>query len=193
MMRALGRRRDIFWPRGLAVHSAFLDWPPSLRAKIAGPLGARANQGLGLRWEAALAEIELFLAQKPEVFSRAVALFHEEASKNLARVPGLALDRVPGAPTILPILSRSRGKGSALGEPLPADPIHLALRAKGMHVGQKVALGKAEALPLCLSAPQVNDFALRLSDGAEEDAAFAPLAQDMKRLFDQWGALIAGP
>jgi hypothetical protein len=184
-MRELGRRRDLFWPEGLAAHSAWLDWPPSLREKLAGPFGARANQGLGLRWEAALAEIELFGAQKPEIVSRAVALFRAEAASNLARLPGLALDPVSGEPTILPIFSRSRE-----GDPLPADPIHRALRARGMHVGQKVALGEAEVLRLCLSAPQVNDFALRLAQGAEEAQAFAPLARDMARLFDQWNALL---
>jgi hypothetical protein len=187
MMRALGRRREIFWPEGLAAHSAWLDWPPSLREKLSGPFGARANQGLGLRWEAALAEIELFGAQKPEIFPRAVALFRAEAAKNLARLPGLVLDPVSGEPTMLPIFSRSPE-----GAPLPADPIHRALRASGMHVGQKVALGEAEVLRLCLSAPQVNDFALRLAEGAEEAQAFAPLARDMAQLFDRWGALLEG-
>jgi hypothetical protein len=186
MMRALARRRQIFWPEGLAAHSALLDWPPCLREKMAGPFGARANQGLGLRWEAALAEVELFRSHRPKIFPRAVALFREEAEKNIARIPGLALDNVLGAPTILPIFSRS-----ALGEPLPADPIDRALRATGMHVGQKVPLGEAEVLRLCLSAPQVNDFALRLAEGGNEVTAFAPLARDMERLFDQWGALLA--
>jgi hypothetical protein len=185
MMRALGRRRELFWPEGLAAHSAFLDWPPSLREKLAGPFGARANQGLGLRWEAALAEIELFQAQKPEIVSRAVALFRAETAKNLARLPGLVLDPVSGEPTILPIFSRSRD-----GAPLPADPIQRDLRARGMHVGQKVAVSEAEVLRLCLSAPQVNDFGLRLAQGAEEARAFAPLAREMARLFDQWAALL---
>jgi hypothetical protein len=185
MMRALARRRALFWPQGLAAHSARLDWPPSLREKLSGPFGARVNQGLGLRWEAALAEIELFGAQKPEIVSRAVALFRAEAARNLARLPRLALEPASGAPTILPIFSRSRE-----GAPLPADPIHRALRASGMHVGQKVALGEAEVLRLCLSAPQINDFALRLAQGAEEAQAFAPLARDMARLFEQWDAVL---
>ena len=53
-------------------------------------------------------------------------------------------------------------------------------------------MGDAEALRLCLSAPQINDFALRLRDGADEAAAFAPLAEDMGVLFDKWDALLAG-
>ncbi len=186
MMRALAKRREIFWPEGLAAHTAYFDWPPSLREKIAGPFGARGNQGLGLRWEAALAEYEPFLAQKPEVFPRAVALFGEEAERNLARIPGLSLDKAGGSPTLLPIFSRS-----PTGAPLPVDPINRALRKKGMHVGQKVAVGEAEVLRLCLAAPQINDFAKAQAEGADEATAFAPLAMDMRRLFDQWGALLA--
>ncbi len=186
MMRVLAQQRAIFWPQGLAAHTAFFDWPPSLREKIAGPFGARGNQGLGLRWEAALAEYELFRAQKPEIFARAVALFGKEAERNLARIPGLSLDRASGSPTLLPIFSKSPS-----GASLPADSIHRALREKGMHVGQKVAVGDAEVLRLCLAAPQINDFAQRLADGADEATAFAPLARDIRRLFDRWGALLA--
>ena len=186
MMRMLSRRGEIAWPPGLAAHAALLDWPPVLREKIPGPFGARGNQGLGLRWEAALAEYEFYLAQKPEIVARAVALFGAEAERNLARFPGLALDRFAATPTILPIFSRSLA-----GSPLPADPIHHALRASGLHLGQKVVLGHGEVLRLCLAAPQINDFALRLADGADEATAFAPLARDMALLFDKWGALLA--
>ena len=186
MMRALSRRGQIAWPPGLAAHAALLDWPSVLHEKLAGPFGARGNQGLGLRWEAALAEYELYLAQKPEIAARAIALFGVEAEKNLARFPVLALDQACGTPTILPIYSRSEA-----GSPLPADPLHHALRARGIHLGQKVVLGGGEVLRLCLAAPQINDFALRLAEGADEATAFAPLARDMEALFDQWGALLA--
>lgn len=186
MMRALSRQAEISWPEGLAPHVACLDWPPVLREKIAGPFGARANQGLGLRWEAALAEYEPYLAQERQVVARAVALFRAEALKNLERLPGLALDVAAGTPTILSIFSRDRS-----GAPLPAEPIQRALRARGMHVGQKVALGGGEALRLCLAAPQINDFAFRMKDSGDEIAAFQPLARDMGLLFDQWGALLA--
>ncbi len=186
MMRALSRLPRILWPKGLAPHAALLDWPPALREKIAGPFGARCNQGLGLRWEAALAEHELYLAQAPEVSARAIALFGAEARKNIARAPALSLDKGAAMPTILPILSRS-----FTGAPLPAEPIQQALRARGMHVGQKVALGGGDVLRLCLSAPQINDFALRLASGMTEAAAFAPVAEDMVRLFDEWARLVA--
>ncbi len=186
MMRALSRQAEILWPEGLAPHVACLDWPPVLREKIAGPFGARANQGLGLRWEAALAEYEPYLAQERQVVARAVALFRADALKNLERHPTLALDAAGGEPTIMSIFSRDPA-----GAPLPADPIRNALRARGMHVGQKVALGGREALRLCLAAPQINDFALRLKDSGDEAAAFTPLARDMERLFDQWDALLA--
>ncbi len=105
MMSALSKQTAISWPQGLAAHAAALDWPPALREKMAGPFGARANQGLGLRWEAALAEYEPYFALDPAVVARAVTLFRAEAQENLARVPALALDAASGAPTILPIFS----------------------------------------------------------------------------------------
>jgi hypothetical protein len=180
----LARLRSFPWPEGLSAHSALLDWPPALRVKIAGPFGARVNSGLGLRWEAALAEIEAFSALDPAHAARAVALFGVEARKNIARCPGLLLMETP-EPTILPILSRD-----VSGAPLPAGPILHALRAKGFFIGQGVKIGGGEVLRLCLAAPQIVDFALRRKRGADETSAFAPLARDMTALFDAWRALL---
>jgi len=186
MMRALQLFPEILWPAGLAPHVAFLDWPPALGEKIAGPFGARCNQGLGLRWEAALAEYELMLAQAPDVVTRAKILFGEAARKNITRAPTLSLGEASESSTILPIFSQSMA-----GAPLPAEPIQHALRTRGMHIGQKVKLGGGEVLRLCLAAPQINDFALRLATGMNEASAFAPLEEDMRRLFDEWSGLLA--
>ena len=188
MMRRLSRQAEIFWPAGSAAHAAALDWPPALREKITGPFGARANPGLGLRWEAALAEYELYLSHDPRTVATAVMLFCEQARNHIARIGGLRCDDARGAGrTIFTLFSHKTS-----GRPLPAGPILCALRERKMHLGQPVALGGAEALRLCLSAPQINDFALRLRDGGDEAGAFAPLAADIGHVFDKWGALIAG-
>ena len=187
MVFRLARQAEIAWPAGLAAHSAALDWSPALRAKLPGPFGARANPGLGLRWEAALAEYELYLSHDPATVATATLLFGERARSALAHSRSLRCDNSRGAErTIFSIFSRKLS-----GEPLPAAPILDALRAKGFHLGQPVRIGTDDALRLCLSAPQINDFALRRKSGADEATAFAPLAAEMAALFDKWQALIA--
>ena len=185
--RGFADRLDkVDWPEGLAAHSAALDWPPALRENIAGPFGARANEGLGLRWEAALAELELFHTLDVGLRARAKWLFSQTVRAGVAATPGLSLDGVcDDAPsTILPIFSRN-------ARALPAEKLQSRLRTKGLHVGQPVKLGGAEALRICLAAPQINDFAARLCGGADETQAFQPLADDLARLFIEWGRIIA--
>jgi hypothetical protein len=181
------RLEKVDWPEGLAAHGAALDWPPALREKIAGPFGARANEGLGLRWEAALAELEHFYALDVGMRARAKWLFAQAVRAGVAATPGLSLDGVcDDAPrTIFPIFSRN-------ARAVPATKLQSRLRAQGLHVGQPVTLGGAEALRICLAAPQINDFAARLGAGANEAQAFQPLADDLARLFVEWGRLVAG-
>ena len=49
-------------PDGLSAYSSRLDWPPSLRERSAVTWMSDANLGLGLRWIAALDEMERFYA-----------------------------------------------------------------------------------------------------------------------------------
>jgi hypothetical protein len=178
------RLDKIDWPEGLAAHGSALDWPPALRAKIAGPFGARANEGLGLRWEAALAELEIFYALDVGLRARAKWLFAQAVRAGVAATPGLSLDswRHDAPRTIFPIFSRDARASAA--------KLKSRLREKGLHVGQPVRIGGAEALRVCLAVPQINDFAARLGAGANEAQAFQPLAADLARLFAEWGRLV---
>lgn len=182
MMWRLSRSRSLFWPEGLSAHSALLDWPPSLREKLSGPFGARGNQGLGLRWEAALAELELYLSLDPAVVERAIDLFAARTREKVARNPRLRCEAA-SARTILPISSRH-----CSGALRQAAPVLRALRGAGLHVGEPTA---TEALTVSLAAPQISDFVLALESGTDEIDAFAPLARDLERLFDFWGELLA--
>ncbi|MBB4197974.1 hypothetical protein CCR94_05255 [Rhodoblastus sphagnicola] len=181
--RALAEGDDIPWPEGLADHFAYYDWPPLLRDRIAGPFGARCNGGLGLRWEAALAELEVFCALDPALIEMAKACFHGEARRQVMMLPQLEIDESGGEPTLIPILMRGGAKGAA-------EAVLRALRQQGLHLGQIVQIGGRDALRLCLSAPQIVDFARRYTEIGSESFAFAPLRADLEKLFAAWGALL---
>jgi len=173
---------DIPWPEGLADHFALHDWPPHLRDRIEGPFGARLNAGLGLRWEAALAELESFCALDPALIAMAKARFHSETKRQILARPHLEIDSGGGDPTLIPILMRDAAKGAA-------DSVLRALRLQGLHLGQSVPIGGREALRLCLSAPQIIDFCWRYTETRSEAFAFAPLRVQLEKLFSAWDAL----
>jgi hypothetical protein len=174
---------DIPWAPGMADHFALFDWPPALRDRIDGPFGARCNTGLGLRWEAALAELEVFCALDPALIEMAKANFYGETRRQVLASPRLEIDGSAGEPTIIPILMRDVGKGAA-------DGALRQLRREGLHLGQPVTIGGREALRLCLSAPQIVDYAWRYNQVGSEGFAFAKLRGDLERLFAAWNALL---
>lgn len=183
---ALAERDEIFWPEGLAEHFALFDWPPVLRDKLAGPFGARCNTGLGLRWEAALAEYEAYCALAPALVERAIEIFNNEARRRIAELPELEIVEDGGAPTLLPIHSRAwRAKGDA-------EIFLRALRRRGIFLGQSVPIGSREALRLSLSAPQIVDACRRYGEVPSEKLAFARLRGDLDALFDAWCELAPG-
>ncbi len=68
-------------PSGLAAYSARLDWPEALRGSLARDLPDIANLGLGLRWCAALAELQR-LAQIPSARQDEITdWFHDTVSR----------------------------------------------------------------------------------------------------------------
>src|SRR5581483_2196569 len=85
----------------LAPYSAALDWPARLRRAAAPGLAQPANLGLGLRWTAALAEIEAYEAIPPAWRAAALAEFDQAVRSRVAAGGGLALVDPPamrGAP-----------------------------------------------------------------------------------------------
>ena len=179
----LAEGAQIPWPDGLADHFALHDWPPLLRDRIEGPFGARCNAGLGLRWEAALAELEAFCALDPALIDMAKASFYAETQRQVLALPRLEIDASAGEPSLVPIVMRGAAKGAA-------ETVLRALRSQGLHLGQSVPIGDREALRLCLSAPQIVDFAWRYNQIDSESFAFAPLRADLEKLFAAWDALM---
>jgi hypothetical protein len=200
----VARLQSIKLPRGLFAYTAANDWPYALRGRLEGCFVAAANVGIGLRWEAALAELERLFALddalRGRVTTRFSALVCEHASSSACFD---LIDRGHGDAdiphrTIFPIVT-SDGNGTAMA----ADAMQRALRtpfragagvsSRVFHVGQSVAVGHRTALRVCLGAPDIIDVGERMRAGREFDAAFAPLAADLADLFGKWTHLASLP
>jgi hypothetical protein len=185
----------IVWPEGLAAYSAARDWPPRLRARITGAFGQVVNPGLGLRWEAALAEIERYFAiddgRRTAIAARFRDCVHRqvEGSRTLEMAASCPADN-----TIIPIFTVDR-----LGRDIPAESVRRVLlnprlrvggmaRGKIFHAGQPVPIGDRDALRVCLSAPLVVDVAAHMAQGLGLEAAFEPVAAELRALFTLWRA-----
>jgi hypothetical protein len=153
---------------------------------------------MGLRWEAALAELERLFALDVALGARVIARFSKLVCEHVSSSPCLDLiDRDHREAdirqrTIFPIVT-SDGNGT----PLAADVVQRALRtplqagAAGVsgrvfHVGQSVAVGDRSAVRVCLGAPEITGVGERMRAGQGFDAAFAPLAADVADLFGKW-------
>jgi hypothetical protein len=173
----LARCRPTAWP--LAPYSAALDWPRALRWPFAAGLRHPANLGLGLRWTAALAEIEAYEAVPVPIRAALIADFEQAVRSRVAADPGLALlDETPAAPGLVPIVHADGG-----------DPrrVYLALAsgdggARPCHLGQPVSVGARTALRICASMPMMVEAA---RDG------LGPLQSDLDEAFDAWARLRA--
>jgi hypothetical protein len=109
-------------PRGLAQYFGRFDWPESAPACAA--LAADANVGLGLRWEAALAEMQAFSAVDRGTTKEILELFARRVGGAIRSNPDLVLHEAPPlrrpdaregwdfTPTIFPfsILARSEAR-----------------------------------------------------------------------------------
>ncbi len=163
----------------LAPYSAALDWPKALRESFAAGLEHPANLGLGLRWAAALAEIEAYEAIPDSSRSALLARFEQAVRGRVAGYPGLALlDETPAAPGLVPVVHVD---GS------DPRPIYVALAAgqagaRRCHLGQPVAIGERVALRVCASMPMITDAAKR---------GFAAIEADLDEAFDTWAKLRA--
>jgi hypothetical protein len=187
-------------PGALAAFSAALDWPPSLRERVRGDFALLADLRLGLRWEAALAELESFFAIDPGLRASIAAAFARDVHRHLAASPFLKTADFrfagDGAPVLLPILTfdeRGRAiKAEKLRRAL-ADPAERAApraaRRRPVRLAAPISIGARKALRLALSAPLVNDVAERLAEGRNFAEAFQPLADDLQETFALWGEL----
>jgi hypothetical protein len=164
----------------LAPYSAALDWPARLRRPFAARLAHPANLGLGLRWSAALAEIEAYEAIPADQRAAMLADFDGAVRAHVAADPGLALadDGVGSAAGLVPILHADGADPRAIYEALAAGEGAHRL----CHFGQPVAVGPALALRICASMPMITEVA---------EHGFAAIASDLDEAFESWARLRA--
>jgi hypothetical protein len=160
----------------LGQYSAALDWPEGLRQGLRHP----ANLGLGLRWAAALAEIERYEAIPEARRADLLARFDTAVRARVRAARGLRLlDADGGVQGLVPVIHEHAHDARA---------VHDALRAPetgafpACHLGQPVVVGGRTALRVCASMPMLASAA---ADG------FAPLEADIDLAFAAWAAALA--
>ena len=178
---ALAERLAHAQPAGapLSPYSAALDWPSALRRAFATGLDHAANLGLGLRWSAALAEIEAYEAIPAAWRAAMLGDFDRAVSAHIDADPGLVLaDRAaqPAAVGLIPILHADGGDPRTVYEALANG----AGRRRPCHLGQPVAVGAAFALRVCASMPMITDAA---------EHGFAAVEADLDEVFESWARL----
>ncbi len=188
-------------PEGLADYSARLDWPERLQETFARELTTTANLGAGLRWTAALAELQRYASIDDGIKAEFLSAFAGEVHRQAALVPGItplddASHGISPSASIVPLtIARPDGRPATCSQ---AQSVQTELRrplpghARVIHVGQPVEVGHRAVLRICASAPQIGLVAERLADGAEFDEAFAPIAHDLEALFAKLGHVLAG-
>jgi hypothetical protein len=182
-------------PQGLEAYSAQLDWPIGLRKTLGADLGVVANLGLGLRWEAALANIEPYFAILPDLRLHILDWFKRSVESRIAarRYLRLAVRDRRDTSTIFPIITRGKAATPAGAAWLyrslsaPTAPTGAPQRlARACHVGQPVPIGQEAALRICASMPLVLDIARGIAQGETIEDAFTPTLADLDLLFDKW-------
>jgi len=194
---------ELALPTGLADYSSQLDWPRELRAKTSLRWTSDANLGLGLRWVAALEEMERYDRLPQQLRRRALAYFERQGRTQSQDIDLLLeIRHPPTIPSSDPngILSfvMTHADGAAWSAARTAA-IHMLLRepqgsrfapagcaARIFHLGQPVAIGPRTALRVCASAPLISDVVERIQAGDSVECAFTEWRQDIDALFAKW-------
>jgi hypothetical protein len=194
---------ELALPGGLADYSSRLDWPDELRAKTPLRWTNEANLGLGLRWVAALEEMERYWRLPRALRCGALAYFERQVRMRsqdacvLLEVLHPATD--PSSdPTGILSFTMTHPDGAAWSAAETAA-IHARLRmaqgsrfarasfaARIFHLGQPVAIGPRTALRVCASAPLISDVVERVQSGESIENAFAPWGENIDALFAKW-------
>ncbi|MFI4974545.1 MAG: pyridoxal phosphate-dependent class III aminotransferase [Caulobacterales bacterium] len=179
--------------QALGDYSARFDWPARLRGSLGRDLEHPANLGLGLRWTAALAEIEAFEAVDARGRDEIVAAFDEAVMARIAQAPWLRrldADEADASPGLTAIMETggpgARAVYEALREPVEGGDARLD---RVCHLGQPAPVGDGHALRICASMPLVTAVAERRDAGASLDDAMAPVIADLDLVFDKWRAI----
>jgi hypothetical protein len=191
----LARVDRLALPAGLADYASRFDWPAGLRARTRLEWANEANLGLGLRWVAALEEMERYYSAPEELRRKVLARFMNCVRERSQTAANLQLLRDSPLASSEPdsilsfVMTHPGGAPYAWTE---AGAIHGRLRAPEdvFHLGQPVAIGSRTALRVAASAPIVNDVIERVAAGKTIDGALSNWVNDVDALFGKWGRLM---
>ena len=166
--------------------------------------GGLINLGLGLRWSAALAEFEAYLAVPDDIRQLVLAAFSRKARHLAAICTGVdpearPLDDVDNAlrESIVPLIldePRMAVDSVAHAETLHESlilPCGVSVGDVACHVGPPINFGSNMALSISASAPMVADVGQRMAKGLSFDIAFGPVKRDLATLFGKLDMLQA--
>jgi hypothetical protein len=183
-------------PAGLSDYASRLDWPEALRARMSLAWANDANLGLGLRWVAALEEMERYYAT-PDALRRDVmshfAHYVRECAQGIGQLREVGDCRgMSGAPDSILSFVMNHPDGAPYSHAETAA-IHARLRAPGriVHLGQPVAIGSQTALRVCASAPLISGAAERAFTRENIEIADAQWVNGVDAVFEKWRRLMA--
>ncbi len=181
---------------GLSDYTALHDWPARLRGGHDQQFGSHFNLGLGLRWTAALEQLEPLAAIDTAVQRRIKQAFTDLVRARAEHIEGVLIhpddegDHIVDR-GIFPLTMTAEGSGFA--SLAQAQKIHLALRESDVgpvcHVGQAVNLGARTILRVAASAIDINAVSDRLAGGDTMEKATRPIADDLDIVFEKWAAV----
>lgn len=174
-------------PQGLGAYTSRHDWPHALQPRLAYSGCADHNLGLGLRWEAALHEIEAYHGLPKSLRHDVTTAFGAAVEAELAAHPQLRPilgGRRPDLPerTIFPIVigegraASAAGLWAALRQPAAGHPGRY-------YLGQPVEVGAVSALRVCASMPLITALSVAVLRGEDKRDALMPLRRDLAQLF----------
>jgi hypothetical protein len=189
-------------PDGLADYSSRLDWPGDLRARAELCWRNEANLGLGLRWVAALEEMERFYALPGDLNREILFYFEKEVRKRSQHIDhireiGGRSAQLADAPDTIMSFTMTHPDGAPFS-PAETAAVHARLRqpcprslaesggTQIFHLGQPVAIGPRTALRVCASAPLVSDIAECIVAGETIENAAVSWVNNIDLLFAKW-------
>jgi hypothetical protein len=195
LAREFATKADI--PAGLSEYTAAQDWPAALRERMTFAFRSELNLGLGLRWIAALANLDRYAE-----IAESQQLLVKEQFVNLVRsriegVKGISLhadddgDHLSSRAIVPLTVINNSGSFASLEE---SQNIQLLMRNLNegtiCHVGQAVRLGSRTVLRVAASAMDVAAVAARMTAGQSLHQALRPIESRLDVFFHKLSAVL---
>ncbi|WP_290979799.1 hypothetical protein [Hyphomicrobium sp.] len=188
--------RGASFPPGLLDYTAAQDWCPSLRDELKIDFTTEMNIGLGLRWQAGLANLQRFNAIPPTMAAQIKREFVDAIRKRAFGEDGFFIHPDDDgchleSRAIVNLSVTSEEQSSMVRAKAVQEQLRQAAGAV-CHVGQPVRVANRAVLRVALSAPHVIAVSERLALGDGLPAAMAPLVSQLDTLFEKWQQIHQG-